>query len=290
MLRRLNQLRSLARGRADHDEPFGDLPKWAMLFADCMLFHTKGCDYFTFRDALRSVPTLSKALDEKTIMGAIHAVTRIAERRGAAYRTIRASTAGKWLDLRAEECWLYGISTLRAVDETPADRKAWCRQNDRERKCETRRKADKAQERERARQRRAAKGAKPHAESFSRTRPWRLKGVSRATFYRHRETDSSVLPILSRNTRTDEFVSPAAAAPQTNGHCRQRQGQQTNGHRLPSEGRRTAEHESAAPLGTFNAVDVVWIPMSSEARQPPLLFDASCLVWTSVLELEARHH
>ena len=211
MLRRLNQLRSLARGREQHDEPLGDLAKWAMLVAECMLYHSKGCDYFSFRDALRPVPALNDLLDEKTVMEAIHAVTRTFKRRGAAYRTIRNKTAGKWLALRAEECKRYGISTLHAVDgptETAEERLARRQREDRDRKRERRRTASKAAkraERKRGQRRRVAKGARPHAESRCRKQPWLLDGIGRSTWYARQRTKTStpqtwtktsVLPIL----------------------------------------------------------------------------------------------
>jgi hypothetical protein len=110
MLQRLNHLRALAHGRARDNKPFGDLERWAMLLAECMLYHDKGCDYFSFRDALRPVPALREALDEETVMAAIHTVTATYKRRGTDYRTISATTAGKWLGLTAEECGLCGIT------------------------------------------------------------------------------------------------------------------------------------------------------------------------------------
>jgi hypothetical protein len=39
----------------------------------------------------------------------------------------------------------------------------------------------------RARKFRAANGAKPHANSLSRTKPWEKDGISRASYYRHRK-------------------------------------------------------------------------------------------------------
>src|SRR5262245_41976850 len=124
MLRRLNELRALAHDRIDHNEPVGDLDKWAMLLADCLLHHTKGLDYYVFRDTLRTVPALHDALDEDTIMAAIHKITRTAKWKGKDYGTIRTTTAGQWLNLTTAERQRCEITTLRAVDETGADAKA----------------------------------------------------------------------------------------------------------------------------------------------------------------------
>jgi len=58
---------------------------------------------------------------------------------------------------------------------------------------------------------RRARGARPHSESLSRTKPWEKLGISRAAWYRQnkarmrRETVSSAAIFLSCD---DEFVSP----------------------------------------------------------------------------------
>src|SRR5262249_30314665 len=186
------------------NEVRGDLTKWAKLIADCLLCHSKGCDYYTFRDALRSVPILDDALDEETIIAAIHDVTRIFKRRGTDYRHIGNSTAGKWLALTAEERKRHCIVTVRAIDETPEDRKAENRENDRKRKREARRKsskADKQAECARGRRRRAATGAKPHGESLSQTQPWALDGISRRQWERRRAAKTSTPETCRKNVR-----------------------------------------------------------------------------------------
>jgi hypothetical protein len=216
---------------------------------------------------LRLVPALWEALDEEgdTVMDAIHDVTRMAERRGINYRPIRARTAGQWLELRAEECRRYGISTLRAVDETPDDRKAWSRINDRDRKRAFRGAADPADrqaERERARDRRAAKGvmtrAQYRAEAAAKAEEWQAKGVSRATYYRHRKTgpstphpcDKSVRPSPSSlaESRTDAPVQ-AAAVESTNGHQCQRQGRKGTPEEASPARTVCALSPEAAPVG-----------------------------------------
>ena len=94
------------------------------------------------------------------------------------------------------------IRTIGAIDATKAERKAM-------RKAEQRL-ADKA----RQEANRRAVGAKPHAESASRTKPWVTEGVSRRTWYRRqsaqmaRGTDSSNIIRRSR-IRRDEVVPPS---------------------------------------------------------------------------------
>src|SRR5215472_4573780 len=149
MLRRLNELRAFAKGRAKDGTPLRDLDKWAMLIADCLLYHTSpgrrsvrksagrelgeesrpepndGCDYYMFRDTLRQeAPMLYASLDEDTVMAAIHKVNRIVNWQGKNYRPIRAKTAGEWLDLTADERQRYGITTMTATNETPSEAKA----------------------------------------------------------------------------------------------------------------------------------------------------------------------
>lgn len=268
MLRRLNQLRALARGRARRGEPFGDLHKWAMLLADCMLYHSKGCDHFSLRDALRPVPALWEALDEDgdTVMDAVHAVTRMAERRGPSYRPIRTRTAGWWLELTAEECRRHGITTMRPIDPQPAaEARARRQQEDRDRKREARRttsaadkRAAKRAERERGRRRRAAKNARPHAESRSRKQPWKLEGIGRSWWYERQRTKTSTPPAPDKNvrpshsyyvaTRTDETVRSAPAGRKTNEQrCQRRE-------RPPAEKGRVAEHGN----GLLTAFERAW--------------------------------
>ena len=59
---------------------------------------------------------------------------------------------------------------------------------------------------------RREQGARPHAQSLSRTEPWKAEGISRASWYRRRETDSGTAVFLST---ADEVVSPAT--PQASG-------------------------------------------------------------------------
>lgn len=91
-------------------------------------------------------------------------------------RPIGSEKAAAILLITAEERWACRIGTMGAVDETPDDRKA-------------RQKADEA---ERSSRRRKTAAAKPRAEyeasSLSAAKPWQAEEVSRATWYRRRET------------------------------------------------------------------------------------------------------
>jgi hypothetical protein len=71
----------------------------------------------------------------------------------------------QWLKL-----WTFG-----ACDMTPQQRR---KRSNKERQ---------RKERERSKEKRRAAGAKPHAESLSRTRPWEAEGISRSTWDRRRK-------------------------------------------------------------------------------------------------------
>jgi hypothetical protein len=194
MLRRLNELRRLAAFRTEHDVPPGDPDAWAKVIAEVCLYHRDGCDLFTFRQVEGDY---SIGISDDEAMAAIHSVCCIAKWRGPAYRPMRAATVGKLLDVTAEERWACDIRTVRAVDETPADAEAERKERDRERKRRKRGAADKQarkRERERGRRRRAAKGARPRAESLSRTRPWEARGISRSTWERRRRAARTSAP------------------------------------------------------------------------------------------------
>ena len=207
-------------------------------------------------------------------MAAIHKVTATYKRRGTEYRTITATTAGKWLELTVEECGLYDITTMRPVDglvETAEDKAA----RDRDRKREKRRMADAADrereleaDRKRARRRRAAEGAKPRAqylaEAAAKAAERQAAGVSKATFYRRRKTGPSVLvsetspsvrPLLVKGSGTDAVVAPGERceaawldlpAETQSGAC----GMQKRGRpkRKGSRGRKVGGHQRTALL------------------------------------------
>jgi hypothetical protein len=105
----------------------------------------------------------------------------------------------KWLNVSYAERQELGLRTIGAYDMPKKERDKLRRQRYRERQ----RQNDRAyQER-----RRRAEGAKPRAqyeaESLSRTKPWLAAGVSRATWYRNRETSASIpYTVYKRNRRT----------------------------------------------------------------------------------------
>jgi hypothetical protein len=223
MLRRLGELCRLAAFRCDHGVPLGDRSAWAFAIAEISLYLRNECDLLTFQWAAESCAV---AFTEREALAAIHRVCKIAKQRGGAYRPTSAATLGKKLNVTAEERWACDIRTMRAVDKSSsAEARAELRERDRERKRETRlhaSEAERTKERERGQRRRAAKGARPHAQSLSQTHPWELDGISRAAWYRRRgtktsaparETKTSVrlfLPYSRR--RTDEIISSLPAA------------------------------------------------------------------------------
>ncbi|SFV16001.1 hypothetical protein SAMN05192541_124113 [Bradyrhizobium arachidis] len=60
--------------------------------------------------------------------------------------------------------------------------------------------------------RRKANGAKPHAESLNRTRPWEAEGISRRTWFRRRarEAGTNSCDVFSSNSNAHESVPPSA--------------------------------------------------------------------------------
>jgi hypothetical protein len=93
----------------------------------------------------------------------------------------RADTLAKRLRLTEAERRRLRICTIGAIDMTQAERKQ----------------ARKLRQRQRDRARRRAQGAKPRgdylANSLSRVKPWRALGISRAKWYRTRETSPRAL-------------------------------------------------------------------------------------------------
>jgi hypothetical protein len=87
------------------------------------------------------------------------------------FRNLSSKTVGKILDvtpLARREC---SMSTIDAVGETKEQRKQLRAQDNRKRKELQRR----------------AKGMTPHAESLSRTEPWKAENISRRTWERRRK-------------------------------------------------------------------------------------------------------
>ena len=98
-----------------------------------------------------------------------------------------------WNLTEAERCDL-GIRTIGTIDVTSKQRKQARKVRDKNRKATARR----------------AKGAKPHAESAGRLKPWEAEGISRRTYYRRRQkaggtggTNSSTVNLIKA---ADEVV------------------------------------------------------------------------------------
>jgi hypothetical protein len=93
----------------------------------------------------------------------------------------RADKLAQRLHLTEAERRRLRICTIGSIDVTKAERKL----------------ARKLRQRQRDRARRRARGAKPRTEyeatSVNRTKPWLALGISRATWYRTRETSASAL-------------------------------------------------------------------------------------------------
>lgn len=112
--------------------------------------------------------------DDDAMVATIHEVCGYRARHPK-FRGLCAKTAGKMLEITADERWRCRITTMDPIDETRAERKSLQRQSDRERK-----------ERERR-----AKGVTPRAEyeaaSLSQTKPWLAMDISRRTWERRRK-------------------------------------------------------------------------------------------------------
>jgi hypothetical protein len=195
MLRRMGEMRRAAEFRDEHEVPMGSPEAWARVLAEICLYLPRGwLDLLTFR---RIAPPDVPISDDDAIE-ALHALERIAKRRGGEYRPMSAKTVGRLLEVTAKERWACDIRTMEAIDETPEERRADREQRKRQRDLKRRQDADeRARERERERSRlakqrkRRAQGARPHAQSLSRTRPWKAQGISRRTWERRRAAKAS---------------------------------------------------------------------------------------------------
>jgi hypothetical protein len=119
----------------------------------------------------------------------------------------RADTLARFLDLTAAVRHALGITTIGAVDQPKRQRT----------------KAHKVRKRIagtiRARAKRLAAGARPHAESLSRTRPWEAAGISRRTWYRHRGTDSSDSNVAKPHAGSRTCATERAEPPERGGRA-----------------------------------------------------------------------
>jgi hypothetical protein len=96
---------------------------------------------------------------------------------------------GQRMNLTYQQRQAWGIRTIAPCDMTD------------EQLIEQRRAKDRARKR---RKRREA-GGRPRDESFARTRPWEKERVSRATWFRRRETNSSAIKLNKGRTKQSHF-------------------------------------------------------------------------------------
>jgi hypothetical protein len=117
-------------------------------------------------------------------------------------QSFTARRLGKLLGLTEANRSAIGITTIEAVDVTPAQRKRIKKEKDARRKRRNRR----------------AKGIKPRAASIERAKPWKAEGISRATWWRRRKAGETTTSAASLGSAADTPVSspsrqrPKAAA------------------------------------------------------------------------------
>ena len=111
-----------------------------------------------------------------------------------------ARSLGEHLELCDEDREDLQAWSIEACDVTPEQRVMINQEKHRKRQESRRRKA----------------GAKPRAESISRTKPWIADGISRSEWYRRRKSvgTSSCQPSLKEEHREHEFVPCTPSEPQ----------------------------------------------------------------------------
>ena len=123
-------------------------------------------------------------------------IAAICEFVGGNRRAFSAHELGQQLRLTQEERDALKHKVIRTHDATDESMKAARRAKDRAAKAEKRRKA----------------GAKPHAMSAARLKPWKAEGMSKATWYRRRQKASETNSSAPKNTiADDETVSRQSA-------------------------------------------------------------------------------
>lgn len=95
----------------------------------------------------------------------------IIEEASTTRRHTTADRLARWLGLTYEVRERFGITTIGAVDVSKRERAR--RRKERKRLAQERRRRE--------------QGAKPRANSLSRTRPWQVEGISRRTWERRRQ-------------------------------------------------------------------------------------------------------
>jgi len=121
------------------------------------------------------------------------------ERTPASVRKIKATTLGERLRVTNAEREHLRLWTIAPFDMTSKQLKEQRKAKDRARKAQLRQ----------------AAGGKPREQSLSRAKPWAALGISRATYYRRRETNSSEVKLLisrGRNCLTEQAARPPEVA------------------------------------------------------------------------------
>lgn len=225
MRERRASLRTLATSRVYGNRPIGKPDTWAFFVAEiAWLRYRDGGTLKNFRRAAPAVPpyfVISDAVAKKALRK-VGRLKKLREACGESYRPTSPAKLGKMLGVTALEIEELDLKTIRPADWTAELAAAERKQRDRDRKREARRKAsakDRQDEAKRKRKWRArrGRGLARAAKAERRRAEIAASGKSKATYYRHRETERVRPPILPCQSGRTPLVSPAAAASQTNG-------------------------------------------------------------------------
>lgn len=201
MRRRKCEIERLGRFRAMHDpETPIDPSAWATVIADTLLFDF---DKLTAIDFRRVANAAAIEINDKIANEALDRAALRFARQGSYCQPIRSDRVGKMLGLSCEERLACVITTMRAIDETWAERQ--------QRRIEDRRLRDRNRKRI-ARAGKTTPRSDYEANSVSRTKPWEAAGMSRATWYRRGkpkpETRASTRQGYPIEARTDPVSLP----------------------------------------------------------------------------------
>jgi hypothetical protein len=165
----------------------------AMAMADALVFSLTGADYPAMLELARACRF---RLEEADIMSAVRKVSAAAKTKGRAYRPFAPRAMARMLGVTLAEKKELELRTVAAIDET------------REEADDRRRAERRAYERERNKRRRIDRGATPHEESLSRTKPWAAAGISRSTWYARKAQQSSDIPASGKPESTVGQIRP----------------------------------------------------------------------------------
>jgi hypothetical protein len=193
--RRRHELVRLARRRNEQGQEI-QAHAMALVMADCLVFALHGADFASLSELARGC---GLTLDEGVAMLAINKVTKVAERKGRLYRPFAGRAVARMLGVTLAEKKQLELRTIAAVDETREQ-------------AEQRRRAERREyERERNKRRRIERGAVPHEDSLSRTKPWTAAGISRSTWYaRRKAAETAAIPALSEPQASVGQIRPPA--------------------------------------------------------------------------------